>query len=392
MTALCGFCALAVDYGFLMVARGQAQTAADAGALAGATTLAFDDFEGLSGSVERNAKAVATANMVAQLPPEFDVTQLPCPQSAGFPPTPVPVRIWACVSVSVYRNRERGNALPTFFGHLVGIDDQGVKASATGMMVPSNASDCVWPLAIPDNWQDNNVVVGAPTPTFVKYDRVTGFPNRATPADAYAPPFFTPPSSTSAESGYQLPVTLRFNLPLTLTPENLVFEETPPGRVVPVRVPRLDAGGFAENLASCGAAPVAIGDLLPIDNSGRLATAALNASARVAADAAARWYPGDPSRASGVQGSCAADAPPCAAMSPRVVILPVFDLNRYEDTRAQGAPSPEIKVVNFVGFFIDRVTGGSIEGHLTTAPGRVVMDKPMVGYDSAFLRTPFLSR
>ncbi len=35
---------LALDVGNLMVARTQAQVAADAGALAGATAMAFDDF------------------------------------------------------------------------------------------------------------------------------------------------------------------------------------------------------------------------------------------------------------------------------------------------------------------------------------------------------------
>ena len=37
--------ALAIDVGMLMTARGQAQTAADAGALAGAIALAVDDFD-----------------------------------------------------------------------------------------------------------------------------------------------------------------------------------------------------------------------------------------------------------------------------------------------------------------------------------------------------------
>src|ERR1043166_1987618 len=40
---LTAFTAFVVDYGVLWVARGQAQNAADAGALAGATALAFDD-------------------------------------------------------------------------------------------------------------------------------------------------------------------------------------------------------------------------------------------------------------------------------------------------------------------------------------------------------------
>ena len=36
---------LAIDVGMLMTARSQAQNSADAGALAGATALGFDDFD-----------------------------------------------------------------------------------------------------------------------------------------------------------------------------------------------------------------------------------------------------------------------------------------------------------------------------------------------------------
>src|SRR5205814_10269125 len=43
--ALTAFTAFVVDYGVLWVARGQAQNAADAGALAGAIALAFDDVD-----------------------------------------------------------------------------------------------------------------------------------------------------------------------------------------------------------------------------------------------------------------------------------------------------------------------------------------------------------
>jgi len=43
MIALLSLCALAIDYGVKVTARGQAQNAADAGALAGAIALSFDD-------------------------------------------------------------------------------------------------------------------------------------------------------------------------------------------------------------------------------------------------------------------------------------------------------------------------------------------------------------
>ena len=57
---------LAIDVGMFMVARTQAQTAADAGALAGAVALVFDDFDdrSASGPAVQNAVVVAQSNQV----------------------------------------------------------------------------------------------------------------------------------------------------------------------------------------------------------------------------------------------------------------------------------------------------------------------------------------
>ena len=57
MFILIGFTALVADYGLLMVARNQTQNSADAGALAGASSLAFDS--GLAGDRWDRARNVA---------------------------------------------------------------------------------------------------------------------------------------------------------------------------------------------------------------------------------------------------------------------------------------------------------------------------------------------
>ena len=44
MLVLIGITAWVVDFGMLMLSRNEVQNAADAGALAGATSLAFDSF------------------------------------------------------------------------------------------------------------------------------------------------------------------------------------------------------------------------------------------------------------------------------------------------------------------------------------------------------------
>ena len=74
-----------------------------------------------------------------------DVTFPPCPPGApGLPDT--------CVKVNAFRNQARGNALPMFFGNLVGVADQGVRATATAQILTGNTTDCLKPWAVVDRW------------------------------------------------------------------------------------------------------------------------------------------------------------------------------------------------------------------------------------------------
>ncbi len=116
LLALLALSAFVVDYGVMWASRGQAQNSADAGALAGAISLAFNSPTDQAGARAR-AIAMATQNRVWGQAPSVtdgDVTFPVCP-----PGTPGPTD--TCVRVNVFRNQTRGNALPTFFGHLAGV-------------------------------------------------------------------------------------------------------------------------------------------------------------------------------------------------------------------------------------------------------------------------------
>ena len=76
--AFLGASMLAIDVGMLMTARNQAQNSADAAALAGATSLAFDSWDdrSASGPAVTNAIAAGQANqvmraMVSVTPPDI---------------------------------------------------------------------------------------------------------------------------------------------------------------------------------------------------------------------------------------------------------------------------------------------------------------------------------
>src|SRR5688500_18308831 len=64
LMALLSASMLAIDVGMLMTARNQAQNSADAGALAGATALFYDDYDDRSdsGPAKTNAINAAVAN------------------------------------------------------------------------------------------------------------------------------------------------------------------------------------------------------------------------------------------------------------------------------------------------------------------------------------------
>jgi hypothetical protein len=156
LMALVAFSAIVVDYGILWAARGQAQTSADAGALAGAQSL---------GQGAPAAETSATASRVARetyvwaeqtAPGNVVVHPLPfnCPASAGGGT--------GCIRVDVMRgapddsNAATTNVLPVFFASMLGISDQGVRATATAQAASGDSVNCVKPWAVADKWLDTS--------------------------------------------------------------------------------------------------------------------------------------------------------------------------------------------------------------------------------------------
>ena len=90
---------LAIDVGMFSVARTQAQTAADAGALAGAVSLVFDD-RSASGPAVQNAVVAAQSNQVMR-------------QAVSVTPADVTFPTQERIRVDVYRTSGRANPVPT---------------------------------------------------------------------------------------------------------------------------------------------------------------------------------------------------------------------------------------------------------------------------------------
>src|SRR5262245_53078687 len=162
LTAFVAASTIAIDLGMLLNARAQAQNSADAGALAGATALAFNDFNdrSASGPAVQGAINAALANKVAGYPVTVgsgDVTFPTAPSGATDR-----------VQVNVFRTGT--NAVATMIASMFGVNTVDISAQATAEAILANADTCVKPWAIPDRWIERQ------TPSWDLTDTFTAFP------------------------------------------------------------------------------------------------------------------------------------------------------------------------------------------------------------------------
>lgn len=157
LIVLIAFLSFVADYGLMWVARRQAQNAADAGALAGAIALGYDDFadRGATGPAKESAHKVALSHFVAAEAPIVDINTDVYFYDDDPDKFPDECADDSCIRVDVYRNQDEGNPLPVWFGQLVGLVNQGVRATAIARAAFGNATECLKPWAVIDRWTEN---------------------------------------------------------------------------------------------------------------------------------------------------------------------------------------------------------------------------------------------
>jgi hypothetical protein len=390
-TVLVAFNVFVLDYGMMWVSRRQAQNAADAGALAGAIARGYDDLAdppSPTGLAARISQQVARANLVWQ--------QAPTPQVSFDCPPGVSGK---CVQVDVYRNGQFGSTpLPTLFGPLLAVSDQGVRATATAIAGNGNATNCLKPWAIPDGWDEN---VGSPN-EFTHYDESDPAGNPLVgPRDDYTPlPNGSDPGETRVsdhQAGriiWDLDDNLLTGPPFTPIRRQVDATSTTTS-VLPLRLP----GGlsYADNMVQCNGQPIALNGTLPVDMS-VIGTSQAEASMNdaMALDPTATlnistWR---------VENSC---APSCAPVSPKLLAIVLYDPKKFQfgrvtgnwtDPRA-GCPTnnPCVNVVNIVGFFLHGVYESyAAHGHILRYPGIRVTGAPNYVDDASWLVTTNLVR
>jgi Flp pilus assembly protein TadG len=417
LVALLALSSFVFDYGVMWVSRGQAQNAADAGALSGAISLAFDGAADEDGARAR-AIAMSQSNRVWGQAPDVtnaDVTFPACPPGPGVPDT--------CVKVDVFRNQARNNALPTFFSRLAGVLDQGVRATATAQVLAGDTTDCLKPWAIIDRWDEfGPIQFPNPDPDFnaaSTFDRYSTGQAQAPPQE---PDMYVPPGPDGPGTGFRLPQDegTRFAIKVD-TNQNVTVSS---GWFRAIRLPRLDGqtGGsvYRDNITSCGGLPASFASpdtVCPasIGNAdaaywaerGCFATEPGNMvgptrqgiEELIARDGGASWGTGPDGR----QGIVGSNFDPPTS-SPRVVPIGLLDIDYFLSQDPSGA-NGVIRLINIYGFFVEGMgdvdlttgqmtlaaNGRSVIGRVMTIPS-TASGRNTLPNSASFLRTIILVR
>jgi hypothetical protein len=377
MIGLLAFSAFVIDYGILWSARRQAQNAADAGAMAGAISLGFVDATDYP-LARTSAVNTARENFVWGEAPDVldsDVTvPYACPPgSPGFGTD-------ACIKVDVFRTayqRANGSPLPTLFANLVGVSQQGVRATATAQVLYGYEMDCVKPFAIPDKWaevqNDQGPVGWDPSDTFDRYvQRGSDAGQLLDPPDYYEPPVgnnpgtgYTNESVTLGGGDYGRQIILKF-----ANPGQGSNDPIAPGFYNPVQLTPGETGAppYENNIRNCNSTMIRPGDFLTVEPGAMIGPTAQGMRDLIALDRDAVWDPTANEGRGGISGGCMTSTTNACAVSPRLVAIPVYNPQVYADGRASGR-GIQIQVVKILGFFMEAMNGNEITGRLMTIPG-----------------------
>lgn len=368
LLALIAFSTIVVDYGLMWVSRRQAQNAADAGALAGAISLAFDSVGTNATRVRDSARIFATKHVVwGQGVP---ATAIDIRTSLDAPPFLCPDGTPTCVQVDVFRGMpdrlgaNRGTALPVFFAPLVGVTSQGVRATATAQGGAGNATDCLKPWAVADKWVEVRPTAKTwdPLDTFDKW--ITKGQNAGTlyplPRD-----YYVPTTKTDVGSGFTPGTDLGLQLVLKLGAgsNESVWSS---GWFKALDLPCAKGGGgdcYRENIMGCNGVTFKIGDKLTVSTEQGVKAGPTEQGANgtpqggdglglIEQDPTAKWVK-DPVDAPYVPGQ----PQPGSVMyskypvSPRIVPVALISLDDFLATDPNG--KSEVTIVNIMGFFIE---------------------------------------
>lgn len=353
LVGLTAMSAFVVDYGILWTARRQIQNSADAAAMAAALSLAFDA-PGDQARARANALTAVNANKVwgqAASMEDSDVTFSGCPSGS--------VGLGACVRVQVFRNEDHQSALPTVFGNLVGVSEQGVRATATAQVLYGDAADCVKPVAVPDSWteQRNNQGLAGwdPLDTFERYRNNGQLLGGA--VDLYVPPAGAGNNGTGYTREAAGLVAASYGVRARFEPQRQLNQPVGDRQFIPVRITPTANGpmDMLQDFSTCAARTIRPGMDLQVEPSNATMPTREGVSALIELDPNAYWNPSLNGGRGGVAGGCMASGD--CNVSPRIVPLVAFNPDAWDLVRANSSgPGPaagSVVVTRLLGFFVE---------------------------------------
>jgi hypothetical protein len=329
---------LAIDVGMFMTARSQAQTSADSAAMAGAIALAYDDFtdRSASGAAVQNALAAGRRNQVMAT----TVNMVPADITFPLAPSGANNRLRA----SVYRTVARGNAVGTMMGRYFGVTSGDITATATAEASGANAMTCVKPFTIPDKWTERQSPPWDQNDTFDMYDNHN---NLLANRDVYVP------STQSGYTGYNAIRDKGYRLMIRAGTGNNIN----PSFYFSFAIGNLTGGSrYSDNIAACNTTVMGFGDLLMQEPGAMTGPTNQGIDALIAQDPNAYWDTTSNKLVTNVHPS------------PRLTIIPVFDPTYYATGVTQGRYA-DLKVANYIGFFIESRSGNNVWGRITPVSG-----------------------
>ena len=334
---------LAIDVGMLMTSRSQAQNAADAGALAGATALVFNDFDNRTptGPAVTHAIAAAKGNDVMGADVAVDPNDITFPlDEAGTANR---------VKVDVFRTSARGNPVSTLIAQFFGasMKTANIAATATAEASPANGMTCVKPFTIPDKWTEKQ------TPPWDGNDTYDAFNNKGVPL---ANPDIYIPANQSGYTGYNQEANRGQKLVIrAATGENITvsfyYSLALDGMV--------GTGGddYRWNIANCNTRIMHWGDKL-IQEPGAMGGPTIQgADDLIARDPGAYWD----NSTNTVKGSA-------FAQSPRTFPIPLYDPMVYDSGKRNGRDA-DLVTANWIGFFLENTQGNGLNGRIVPIAG-----------------------
>ena len=375
------FSMFVIDYGVVWISRAQAQNAADSGAIAGATALAFDDFKDRTdtGPAKLAAREFALKHVVWGESPEVEMdgdVRFYAEEPGVFPAS---CSGDDCVRVDVYRNQARGNALPVFFGWLVGLTQQGVRASAIAQAAGGNASECLKPWAVLDKWAE-------PTGLW-------------TPESEFDPAkdIYIAPTENNVGTSYTLAKDLGLKLTLKVGDPQNAKEKFGAGWFSPVDLGGVGGRTYRDNIGGCVDVTYAVGNTLSVENGDMIGPTDKGVKDLLELDEDAKWDPVEKKVIDSCVGPPYSCSKPGYKQSPRIVALPIVDTKAvydevHKDGKPKGAGNMNVKIVAILGFFVEGMSGKDVVGYLATKPDLKVSNAPGVNAGAAFLKTVQLVR